>query len=146
MISSIAFADCGWVEDIACHQGPTALRLPKSLKGLRSIGELKSERITDSSYDYEYRELIYEGLRLKIETSKKDKNYFQICRVNITSSAWKTISDFHVGDTAESIEKRFNFRACKKGDWLDVHEDTEGIRFRISNGKVVEIEYSCFLG
>ncbi len=146
MISSITFADCGWIEGIACYSGPTALRLPKSLKDLRSIGQLKSERITGSSYDYEYRELIYEGLRIGISTIKGDNDHYQITKVNITSPSWTTISNFHVGDTAESIEKRFNSKACKKGDWLDVHDDTEGIRFRISNGKVVEIEYRCFLG
>lgn len=150
MVSSIAFAVSnyeGYMENICCNNGPYALHLPKSLKVLRSLGKLKSERIirVDNVMGTEDRELIYKGLRLIIITVKDKKDY-SIARVNITGSSWAIVSDFRVGDTVESIRKRLSVKTVKGGKWLEVGGDTDELRFRISDGKVVEIEYMCYTG
>ncbi|MCJ7545397.1 MAG: hypothetical protein MUP30_01030 [Deltaproteobacteria bacterium] len=152
MISSVTLADSnhpGYMADIYCHDGPYAIRLPKSLKALRSIGKLKSERIIriDKVMGTEDRELIYEGLRLIIVTCKTCQPDYIFSRVNITSPSWNISANFRVGDTVESIEKRLDGKIRKVDDWLEVvGGGSDELRFRISNGKVVEIEYLCYIG
>ena len=151
MISSVSLAssdNMGYMADICCNSGPYEIRLPKSVKALRSIGKLKSERVIEIEkvMGTEDRELIYEGLRLIIVMAEDDKQNYSIARVNITSPSWKIISNFRVGDTVESIKKRLNGKTRKVGDWIEVGGDTDTLRFRISNGKVAEIEYQCYRG
>jgi hypothetical protein len=150
LICSFAWAgnnNDGYLEDCSCIDGPYAIHLPKSLKALRSMGKLKSERIIEINkiMGTEDRELIYEGLRLIIITVKGDNTY-TVATANITSPSWKNISGFRIGDTVESIKKRLKGKTYKIGDWLEVGGDTDILRFRISNGKVVEIEYQCYTG
>ncbi len=138
----------GYMEDICCNGGPYAIRLPKSVKALRTIGKLKSERVIEIEkvMGTEDRELIYEGLRLIIVIAEDDKQHYSVVRVNITSPSWEIIPNFRVGDTIESVNKHFDGKARKVGNWLEVGGDTDTLRFRISNGKVSEIEYLCFRG
>ena len=139
----------GYIEDCGCDSGPYAVHLPNSLKDLRSIGKLKSERVLGvedwDTYKAETRELIFEGLRLVVITFTNNKPYM-IATVNITSPSWKNVSVFRVGDTVESIKKRLKRKSHIIGDWLKVGGDTDSLRFRISNGKIVEIEYQCYTG
>jgi hypothetical protein len=137
-----------YIEDCCCH-GSYALHLPKSVKALRSLGKLKSEKVLKvedwETYKTETRELIFEGLRLVVITFTNNKPYM-IQNVNITSRNWAIAPGLRVGGTLEDVKKQFRGKASVKGEWIEVAGDTDFIRIHISKGKIVEIEYQCYTG
>ena len=75
-----------------------------------------------------------------------DNKPYMIVSVNITSQSWTIVPNFRVGDTLQAINKRLHGKARRAGDWLEAAGDGDILRFRISNGKVVEIDYQCYTG
>ncbi len=147
VIASVAFAADYYHGELACHVGPYMLHVPKSLKALRSIGELKSDRILDvedfgKDGKVEIRELVFDGLKIIIDTSPDGTSY-DVGAVTITSPRWKIANGFRIGDRIEDVVKQLGGKGERKGNWLKVSGDSHSISFKVLKGRVVEIRYAC---
>ena len=71
-----------FVEKLSCDSGPYGLKLPKTYDELRKMGPLRSERLVREEdvgpYRLQYRELVFNGLRLGVVTHSNDAGRFDV--------------------------------------------------------------------
>ena len=139
----------GYVPELSCRNGPYSLQLPKSMKALRSLGNLKNDEVYEieesGAKKIEHRELTFDGLRVLVITILNQDSYV-LEGVVITDSKWTILPGFRVGDTEESIQRRLGGQATRVDDGLEIGGDADHLLFKIFDGRVIEIIFSCYTG
>ncbi len=152
LVGSIVYAaggSVGYIPELSCREGPYSLQLPKSMKALRSLGNLEKDEVYEiedsGAKKIEHRELTFNGLRVLVITVGNQDAYV-LEGVVITDSKWKILPGFRVGDTEESIQRRLGGQATRVDDGLEIGGDADHLRFKIFDKRVIEIIFSCYTG
>ena len=136
-----------FVEKLSCDSGPYGLKLPKTYDELRKMGPLRSERLVREEdvgpYRLQYRQLVFNGLRLGVVTHSNDAGRFDVNSAEIRSPAWKIAGPFrqgqvlpaHVGDVAT---KSFSGSAT-----VEFSGDEDVVRVQLVGRRVSVLTYLC---
>jgi hypothetical protein len=148
LIPSDASAET-YVAQLSCASGPYRVRLPKSYKALRTLGQLRRERIVrteeQGTHTVIHRELRFNGLELVVVTSSNKPNQYLLSKAILSSRAWKIGGQLQVGNPAKSALRGLQKELPKEGE-LEFRGDTDSIRVNLAGGRVLDVEYSCYTG
>jgi hypothetical protein len=141
-------ANEGYVDTFSCDEGPFHLDLPKSYLDLRKIGRIRSERIVETedwgSYKTERKDFEFDGLSLRVITFSNDPTRYMVAIARTTSRNWGITGPFRVGDSLLSALSHFGVRRAP--NLLEYGSEGGVVRFKVANGRIVEVRYECYTG
>ena len=139
-----------YVAQLSCTSGPYRVRLPKSYKALRTLGQLRRERVVrteeQGTHTVTHRELRFNGLELVVVTSSNQPNRYLLSRAILSSPAWRIGGQLRVGNPAKSALRGLQEKELPKEGELEFRGDTDAIRVNLAAGRVLDVEYSCHTG
>jgi hypothetical protein len=139
-----------YVAQLSCASGPYRVRLPKSYKALRTLGQLRRERIVrteeQGTHTVTHRELRFNGLELVVITFSNKPNQYVLSKAILSSPAWKVGGQLKVGSAAKSALRGLQEKDLPKEGELEFRGDTDSIRVNLAAGRVLDVEYSCHTG
>jgi hypothetical protein len=142
--------DAAYLKNLSCTEGPYRLHLPATYQAVRSIGQLREEKVLEvrdwDTYKTEYRRLVFNGLQLEIATFTNDESRYLVAGVLVTSPGWSFAGGFRVGDSIDNVETRLGIHGAAVKNEINVSGDADALRFGISRGKVSRIVYECYTG
>ena len=130
----------------SCTAGPYRLKLPKSYKALRAIGQLRRERVVKTEDSGVQRELRFNGLELVVLTSPDKPGEYAVSRAVVSAPSWKIAGPLRVGTSARTALKGLQPKALPSEGELEFTGETDSIRVTLSRGRVLDFEYSCSTG
>jgi hypothetical protein len=127
----------------SCTSGPYALKLPKSYKALRTMGQLRRERVLKTEDAGVQRELRFNGLEIVVLTSADKPNRYMVSKAIVSSRAWRIAGPLRVGTSARIALKGLQPKALPSEGELEFSGETDSIRVNLSRGRILDFEYSC---
>jgi hypothetical protein len=127
----------------SCTSGPYRLKLPKSYKQLRTIGQLRRERVLKTEDSAVQRELRFNGLEVVVLTSPDKPSQYVVTRAVVSTPSWKIAGPLRVGTSAKVALKGLQPKALPSDGELEFNGDKDSIRVTLSRGRVLDFEYSC---
>ena len=127
---------------VSCTSGTYRLKLPKSYKALRTIGNLRRERVLKTEEAGTQRELRFNGLELVVVTSADKPNQFQLSKAIVTTPNWKISGPLRVG-TSANIALRGLLKAPPRDGEVEFTGEKDAIRVSLVRGRVFDVEYTC---
>lgn len=139
-----------YVAKLSCTEGPYRVQLPKSYKALRTLGELRRERILNTedqgTHTVTHRELRFNGLELVVATSSDKPNQYVLSKAILSGRTWKIGGPLRVGSPARAALKGLQAKDLPKDGELEFSGDKDSIRVNLAAGRVLDVEYSCYPG
>jgi hypothetical protein len=127
----------------SCTSGPYALKLPKSYQALRTIGQLRRERVLKTEDAGVQRELRFNGLEIVVRTAADKPNRYVVSRAVVSTSRWRIAGPLRVGTSAKIALKGLRPKALPSEGELEFSGETDSIRVNLSRGRILDFEYSC---
>lgn len=127
----------------SCTSGPYRLKLPKSYTQLRTIGQLRRERVLKTEDSAVQRELRFNGLEVVVLTSADKPNQYVVSRAVVSSANWKLAGPLRVGTSARIALKGLQPKALPSDGELEFNGDKDSIRVTLARGRILDFEYSC---
>jgi hypothetical protein len=141
----------GYLPNFSCQSGEFGLRLPIRYKDVESLSPHKRERIEliedEITYKVVRKDLYFPGLTLGVVVPSNRRNAYLISYARITSSRWKNLSPFYIGQPVHSAARRLlpesqtDLRLERRYGM-----ETSTVRFEIKKGRIVEVIYDCYTG
>jgi hypothetical protein len=133
----------GKAAEPSCTSGPYRLKLPRSYKQLRGIGQLRRERVLKTEDSAVQRELRFNGLEVIVLVSADKPNQYAVSRAVVSSANWRLAGPLRVGTSAKVALKGLQPKALPSDGELEFNGDKDSIRVTLSRGRVLDFEYSC---
>ena len=134
------------VADLSCMKGPYRLKLPKSYKALRAMGQLRRDRVLKTEdvggQIVTHRELRYNGLELELTTFANEPGRYALTKAIITTPNWRFAGPLRVGAPAKSALRGLANESPRNGE-LEFTGATDSVRVNIAAGRVLDLEYTC---
>jgi hypothetical protein len=127
----------------SCTSGPYALKLPKSYKALRTMGQLRRERVLKTEDAGVQRELRFNGLEIVVLTTADKPNQYVVSRAVVSAKNWKIAGPLRVGTSARSALKALQPKNIPSEGELEFGGGKDSIRVTLARGRVLDFEYSC---
>ena len=135
-----------YVANLSCTSGPYRLRLSSSYKGLRTLGQLRRERVVRSeehgTHSVMHRQLRFNGLELEVVTSSDKPNQYALSKAIISTPAWRIAGALRVGSPARVALKGLAKDFPRDGE-MEFSGDKDSIRVNLAAGRVLDVEYTC---
>lgn len=133
---------------VSCSDGPFALRLPDTYEALRTIGQLRDDRVLPGAVPGnaggEQRELVFGGLRLTILRAKLDPANYQVLSAEVSARGWKIAGPFKVGALLPARVGDVDTRQVRgRGVVEFIGEGKDVVRMRHSGRRISSITYLC---
>ena len=125
---------------VSCTSGPYRLQLPKTYKGLRTMGQLRRERVLKTEESGVLRELRFNGLELEVITSPAG---YTVSKAIVTTRNWKIAGPLRVGVSARTALKGLKATGVPSDGEIEFNGDADSIRVNLSRGRVLDFEYTC---
>lgn len=139
-----------YVAELSCTSGPHRVRLPKSYKALRTLGQLRRERVLKTeeqgTHTVTHRELRFNGLELVVLTSSDKSTQYVLSRAILSGPTWKIGGPLRVGSPARAALKGLQAKDLPRDGELEFSGDKDSIRVNLAAGRVLDVEYSCYPG
>lgn len=136
------------VADLSCTTGAYRLKLPKSYKGVRSMGTIRRDRVLKiedrGTYTATHRELRYNGLEIELTTFSNEPGRYAVTRAIITTSNWRIAGPLRVGAPAKSALRGLANESPRDGE-LEFSGDGDSVRVAFAAGRILDVEYSCHI-
>jgi hypothetical protein len=127
----------------SCTNGPYRLKLPKSYKGLRTMGHLRRERVVKSEGSVVQRELRFNGLEIVVLTTADKPNHYVVSRAVVSTANWRIAGPLRVGTSAKIALKGLQSKERPSDGELEFNGDKDSIRVTLSRGRILDFEYTC---
>ena len=128
---------------VSCTSGPYRLQLPKTYKGLRTMGQLRRERVLKTEESGVLRELRFNGLELEVITPIGKPSQYVVSRAIVTTRTWRIAGPLRVGTPARGALKALQPKAVPSDGEVELNGDGDSIRVNVARGRVLDFEYSC---
>ena len=128
---------------VSCTSGPYRLQLPKSYKALRTMGQLRRERVLKSEESGVLRELRFNGLELEVVTLPGKPNQYVVSKAIVTTRTWRIAGPLRVGTPARSALKALQPQSVPSDGEVELSGEGDSIRVNVARGRVLDFEYSC---
>ena len=134
------------VADLSCTRGAYRLKLPKSYKALRAMGQLRRDRVLKTEdvggQIVTHRELRYNGLELELMTFANEPGRYALTRAIITTSNWRIAGPLRVGAPAKSALRGLANESPRNGE-LEFSGGADSLRVSLAAGRILDLEYTC---
>lgn len=131
---------------LSCTEGPYRVQLPKSYKAVRTLGQLRRERVLKTEDSATHRELRFNGLELVVVTFADRPNRYVLSRAIVSSRAWRIGGPLRVGSPAKAALKGLQAKDLPRDGELEFSGDRDSVRVNLAAGRVLDVEYSCNAG
>lgn len=131
-----------YVAQVSCTSGPYRVKLPNSYKALRTIGNLRRERVLKTGETGTHRELRFNGLELEVVTPVDKPNQYQLTRAILTTANWRIAGPLRVGNSANVALRGLLKNPPRDGE-VEFNGDKDSIRVNLARGRVFDVEYTC---
>jgi hypothetical protein len=128
---------------VSCTSGPYRLQLPKTYKALRTMGQLRRERVLKTDDSGVLRELRFNGLELEVVTPPGKPNQYVVSRAIVTTRTWRIAGPLRVGTPARGALKALQPKTVPSDGEVEVDGEGDSIRVNVARGRVLDFEYSC---
>ena len=125
---------------VSCTSGPYRLHLPKTYRGLRTMGQLRRERVLKTEDGKTLRELRFNGLELEVLTSASE---YTVSKAIVSTRNWRIAGPLRVGTPARSALKALQPRSVPSDGEIEFNGDADSIRVNLSRGRILDFEYTC---
>jgi hypothetical protein len=136
-----------FVDKLSCDSGPYGLKLPKSYDELRKMGALKSERVVREEdvgpYRLQYRQLVFNGLRLGVVTYSNDAAKYDVNLAEIRSSSWKIAGPFRQGHVLPAQVGDIATKGLSSSATVEFAGDEDLVRVKLVGRRVSVLTYLC---
>ena len=136
-----------FIDKLACDSGPYGLKLPKTYDELRKIGPLKGERVLREEnlgpYKAEYRDLMFNGLRLAVVTYSNDADKYQVVSAEIRSPQWRIAGPFRQGQVLPPRVGDVDTKALRGTATVEFSGTEDTVRVRLVGRRVSVLTYLC---
>jgi hypothetical protein len=138
-----------FVDKLSCDSGPYGLKLPKSYDELRKIGALRSERLLREEdvgpYRLQYRQLVFNGLRLGVVTYSNDSDKYDVNSAEIRSSSWKIAGPFRQGHVLPPVVGDIATKSLSSSATVEFSGDEDLVRVKLVGRRVSVLTYLCVI-
>jgi len=135
------------VDGLSCREGPYSLQLPEHFAELRKIGNLQTERVLPAparGVRAEYRELVFNGLRLVVVRPPLDPETYEIATAEIRGKAWKVAGPLRVGGMLPAKLGDVDTRDLSNGSaYTEFNGERDTMRVRRTGRRIYGITYLC---
>ena len=128
---------------VSCTSGPYRLQLPKTYKALRTMGQLRRERVLKTAESGVLRELRFNGLELEVVTPPSKPNQYVVSRAIVTTRAWRIAGPLRVGTPARGALKALQPKSVPNDGEVELNGEGDSVRVNVARGRVLDFEYSC---
>jgi FKBP-type peptidyl-prolyl isomerase-like protein len=128
---------------VSCTSGPYRLQLPKTYKALRTMGQLRRERILKTDESGVLRELRFNGLELEVVTPPSKPNQYVVSRAIVTTRTWRIAGPLRVGTPVRGALKALQPKSVPNDGEVELNGEGDSIRVNVARGRVLDFEYSC---
>ena len=128
---------------VSCTSGPYRLQLPKTYKALRTMGQLRRERVLKTAESGVLRELRFNGLELEVVTPPSKPNQYLVSRAIVTTRAWRIAGPLRVGTPARGALKALQPKSVPNDGEVELNGEGNSVRVNVARGRVLDFEYSC---
>ena len=128
---------------VSCTSGPYRLQLPKTYKQLRTMGQLRRERVLKSEESGVLRELRFNGLELEVITLPAKPNQYVVSKAIVTTRTWRIAGPLRVGTPARGALKALQPKSVPSDGEVELSGEADSIRVNVARGRVLDFEYSC---
>lgn len=128
---------------VSCTSGPYRLQLPKTYKALRTMGQLRRERVLKTAESGVLRELRFNGLELEVVTPPSKPNQYVVSRAIVTTRTWRIAGPLRVGTPARGALKALQPKRVPNDGEVELNGEGDSIRVNVARGRVLDFEYSC---
>lgn len=128
---------------VSCTSGPYRLQLPKTYKALRTMGQLRRERVLKTAESGVLRELRFNGLELEVVTPPSKPNQYVVSRAIVTTRTWRIAGPLRVGTPARGALKALQPKSVPNDGEVELNGEGDSIRVNVARGRVLDFEYSC---
>ncbi|HEV3007406.1 MAG TPA: hypothetical protein VGX52_00045 [Burkholderiales bacterium] len=136
-----------YIAALSCTSGPYRVKLPKSYKALRGLGQLRRERVLrteeQGTHTITHRELRFNGLELVVLTSSDKPSQYVLSKAILSGRSWKIGGPLRVGSPARAALKGLQAKDLPRDGELEFSGDKDSIRVNLAAGRVLDVEYSC---
>lgn len=137
-----------FIDKLSCDSGPYGLKLPKTYDELRKIAPLKSERVVREqdfgTYRAQYRELVFNGLKLSVVTSSDQPDGpYQVSSADIRSPAWKIAGPFRFGQALPPVVGDVQTKTIRSGAIVEFSGEEDLVRVHLKGRRVAALTYLC---
>ena len=134
-----------------CVGGSYGLRLPATLPALNTMAPLVSTLILEvekhEGYTATRKVLRFKGLTLGVVTFSNDPTRYALDSAEISSSAWRNIAPFRVGQRIEAAHKLLGVIADPDLYLRSTYTgEAESVRFESRSGRITSVIYECYTG
>ncbi len=128
---------------VSCTSGPYRLQLPTTYKALRTMGQLRRERVLKTDESGVLRELRFNGLELEVVTPPSKPNQYVVSRAIVTTRTWRIAGPLRVGTPVRGALKALQPKSVPNDGEVELNGEGDSIRVNVSRGRVLDFEYSC---
>lgn len=128
---------------VSCTSGPYRLQLPKTYKALRTMGQLRRERVLKTAESGVLRELRFNGLELEVVTPPSKPNQYVVSRAIVTTRTWRIAGPLRVGTPVRGALKALQPKSVPNDGEVELNGEGDSIRVNVARGRVLDFEYSC---
>jgi hypothetical protein len=128
---------------VSCTSGPYRLQLPTTYKALRTMGQLRRERVLKTDESGVLRELRFNGLELEVVTTPSKPNQYVVSRAIVTTRTWRIAGPLRVGSPARGALKALQPKTVPSDGEVELNGEGDSIRVNVARGRVLDFEYSC---
>ena len=128
---------------VSCTSGPYRLQLPKTYKALRTMGQLRRERVLKTDESGVLRELRFNGLELEVVTPPSKPNQYVVSRAIVTTRTWRIAGPLRVGTPVRGALKALQPKSVPNDGEVELNGEGDSIRVNVARGRVLDFEYSC---
>lgn len=125
---------------VSCTSGPYRLHLPKTYRALRTMGQLRRERVQQAEDGKTVRELRFNGLELEVVTTA---NAYTVSKAIVSTRNWKIAGPLRVGAPARTALKALQPKSVPSDGEIEFNGDADSIRVNLSRGRILDFEYTC---
>jgi len=129
--------------EVSCTSGPYRLQLPKTYRALRTMGQLRRERVLKTDESGVLRELRFNGLELEVVTPPGKPNQYAVSRAIVSTRTWRIAGPLRVGTPARSALKAFQPKSVPSDGEVELTGEDDSIRVNVARGRVLDFEYLC---
>ena len=137
------------VADLSCTKGPYRVKLPKSYKAVRALGQLRRERVLKTEdlggTIATHRELRFNGLEIELVTFSDEPGRYVLTKAIISTPNWRIGGQLRVGAPAKSALRGLARESPRDGE-LEFSGDADSLRVTFAAGRVLDVEYTCHIG
>ena len=129
--------------EVSCTSGPYRLQLPRNYRGLRTMGQLRRERVLKTEESGVLRELRFNGLELEVITPQGKPNEYVVSKAIVSTRTWRIAGPLRVGVPARSALKGLQPKSVPSDGEIEFNGEADSIRVNLSRGRVLDFEYTC---